>query len=517
MAEHKALPAWAVIQKAIRFRTVHALLFIMFVALIMRLMLVANGGQLHFPDEYRYLFSTTVIADSVFKGDLGSIARLFDYRDHPGAALATFAPALIHRFVYELTASNDLSWWNYWINPISDFRFSAVFFAIPSVLSIGLIFYIARRAGSDDVEALLAAFLLAASNSWLIWSRHFVTYDISMLCALAALYIALRPGAGDWRGGLLVGLLLFSAFWSYTGHVFLIATIGFLYSLFLASNPRMMIARLCYVSIGAFIPLLPILIYNYAVVNQDVLAGLLAHAGGIDQGRYEAGALLPFIYFYKTESFVSLVWMAGLFLAFKEVIVSRPDRRHRIMLWLTALVMLYGLLALISTGLQIFVLYGRTVRVLAPFVALICACVYAPYVKRAGYTLRFLLISAVALLALMNFNAVLNVQYFPGLVRHIHEEFGPVTYSSQFLPPAEHHGIPFPSQEDARYELVNVGYFYPITDMMDLPDGEVVMQVPHPYNFKPWQYTGMSPEMRDIINRDGLYIWLIDKKASLGE
>ena len=50
--------------------------------------------------------------------------------------------------------------------------------------------------------------------------------------------------------------------------------------------------------------------------------------------------------------------------------------------------------------------------------------------------------------------------------------------------------------------------------MTDLPEGEVILKVAHPFNYKPWQYESFTPEMREIISRDGLYIWLIDTEAS---
>ncbi len=275
--------------------------------------------------------------------------------------------------------------------------------------------------------------------------------------------------------------------------------------------------RLLYVLIGVLIPMLPILIYNYSVVNIDVIEGMLSQVEGITQGMYEEGAVLPFIYLLETEGLISLVWILGLMLASREALSRRPNRRDRIMLWLTALLILYGLMALLSTGLHVIVLFGRTIRTLVPFIVLICAYGFAPYAKLLGSKLRFLLISALAVLALMNFATAANVQYYTVLVREISDEYGTISFSSQFVPPSWHHGFPNPVHEDARYELLNAAYFYPITEMTDLPDGEVIMKVAHPYNYNPWQYEGMTPEMRDIINRDGLYIWLIDKGPSVEE
>ena len=62
----------------------------------------------------------------------------------------------------------------------------------------------------------------------------------------------------------------------------------------------------------------------------------------------------------------------------------------------------------------------------------------------------------------------------------------------------------------ARYRLINAGYYYPITEPVDHSDGKVLLEFSHPFNHRPWQYEGMTPEMREIINRYGFKIWLLD-------
>ena len=454
-----------------RLRAVHVLKFIMLVALLLRLLLVANGAQRYFPDEHRYSKYAAVIADSVFNGNVVSgMASLLEYRTHPGAAAATFIPALIHRVAFELTVTSEISWQDFWQDPIGDFRFSAIFFAIPSVVSICLIYLIARRVGADEEEGLLAAFLLAASNTWFIYSRHFLTYDFSMLCALLALYVALRSRAVDIKGAVIAGLLLFCAFWMYTNHVFLVCTIGFLYCIFLVRNPRVMIVNLSFVLIGAAILLIPVLIYNYSVVDIDVFAKMATQATNITQGKYEEGALLPFFYFRDAEGALSLLWILGILLAFRDVVSRRHSGRHRAMLWLTALILLYGLMSLLSTGLHEVVLFGRTVRTLVPFIVLICSYSFAPSLKSLGSRFTIMFVLFISFVALLNFTAAMSVNYYTTIARHVDDQYGPVSFTTQFVPPSWSHGFPNPVLEGARYELVNAAYYYPITEMTARPE-----------------------------------------------
>ena len=83
-----------------------------------------------------------------------------------------------------------------------------------------MIYLIAQKAGASKDEALLAAFFLATSNSWFIYARHFQTYDVSMLLGLIAVYAALCLRNGGAKSAVLIGLLMFCAFWIYFSHYF---------------------------------------------------------------------------------------------------------------------------------------------------------------------------------------------------------------------------------------------------------------------------------------------------------
>ena len=450
-------------------RPTHLLLVMLLVSFGLRLLLVSTGGQLHFPDEYRYRVPAQ-IADEVYSGDvIHAFGSLLEYRTHPGHAAATLIPALIHRLAYELSENNEKSWQEYWQDPAGDFRFSAIFFAIPSVLSIGLIFLIAQRSGAESFEALLAAFLLASSNTWFVFSRHFLTYDFSMLLALSALYIALRQNEIRIREAIWTGILLFCAFWVYTNHSFLVCTIALLFCVQRSRSPRDVIASFAYLAVGGAILLIPILIYNYGFLDIDVFAGMQSQVRGITHGLYEEGSLLPFLYFRHIEGVVALFWLTGVLMAVKKVISQRPNRRHRVMLWLTAMIVLYLLMVSLSSGLHIIVLFGRTVRTLVPFIVLICAYSFAPYLERYGRGLTILFFAGVSIFALLNFTVSFRQEFIREVARHVQDEYGQVSYTTTFVAPSRAHRFANPVVEGARYQLVNAGYYYPITEMTRPP------------------------------------------------
>ena len=499
-----------------RLRHWHLLLLIMLVSYILRLVLVANGGQFYFPDEKRY-HPATIVADKLFSGEFKSgLGYALQYRRHPGSTMAFLLPALIHRVTYEWSGrSEDEPWPDYWQDRADDYRISAIFLAIPSVLSIGLIYLVAREAGAGSAEALLAAFLLASSNAWFIYSRHLLPYDSSMFLALAALYVSLRLGAREATGAFLVGALLLCAFWVYTNHIFLVITIALLYLVGTFSNARGLFRRLSAMAAGAVVLLGPVLVYNYFVLDINVVKDMMWSASVIAQGTFEEGIVLPFLFFRDTEGGTALVWLAGLLLALRSFIKRRPNRRHRLTMWLAGTIILYGLMALVSSGLHIFVLYGRTVRTLAPFIVLASAFAFSPYLSRHGQKSAALFGLGTLLLALASFVPALELEFYQNVARRVSAEYGDLSLGTTFNYPAYPSVLKDPEADAARYLLLNADYFYPITERRPRPEGKVILQVLHTHNYRPLHYEGMTTEMRELIYRQPLHIWLIDTEAPI--
>ena len=498
-----------------RFRHWHALLLILLVSFLLRLLLVANGGQMYWPDERRYWKSTTV-ADKLYAGDLKNvIASLLKYRVHAGMTTAGLIPAYLHRLAFEAQDNGGVSWYVYWRGQLGDYRLSAVFFAIPSVLSIGMIYLIALKAGASKDEALLAAFFLATSNSWFIYARHFMSLDSSMLLGLVALYAALCLRNGGAKSAVLIGVLMFCAFWIYFTHYFLMFAIAFLYCVMLARRPLDLVVRPIGILVGGLLLLAPILLFNYLILEIDVYAQMHS-LGYATTGDYDEGPLLPFLYFRDAEGLTSLIWLTGLVAALMLVRRQRPDHRHRAILWLSCLALLYLSMCLFSSGLHVLALAGRFVRPIVPFMVLICAFAFAPVLKRLGFKISMLLLLAACIVSAGNFLAAINQRFYLEVARDVLNEYGTVSFETTFLPPARADIFVKPEREDARYILVNAGFYHPVTEMRDRPAGRVILEISHPYNFRPFQYehATLVRDAREIIRRDAVYIWLIDTQAA---
>ena len=493
-----------------RIRPSRLLFAMMLAAYALRLLLIVNGGQFYHPDEWRYRRSLEV-ADHLHQGRFtDAFNELLNYNRHPGIAAAKLLPALFHRAIHGLTREGPLLWdkndYRQFL-PL-DFRISALIFAIPSVLSMGMVYLIARRAGADDAEALLAAFLLAAANTFFIWSKHLLPYDISMLLGLAAIYFALRLNTARAVNGLWIGFLAFLTFWIYNGHFTLVIVIGLLYAVWLAQNPRQMLIRVLAMFSGAWLCFIAIVVFNALVLNEDVIFEMKVHSRNITLGDFAEGIVFPFLYFRDAEGGIALVWLIGLVFAGWRI-WRQPDGRRRAWLWLASLLTLYLLMALLSTGLQLFVLYGRTVRPLALFLVMLTAYGFAPHLLRYGRKALSLFIICAGALAMTNFIPAIQQQYSYEIVRQVYREYDDLSFETTFSYPSRYR-IQMPEIPTARYTLINAGFYYPIAGIADRPEGEVLLEVSHPFNYKPWQYEGMTPSMREIVNRNGVKIWLID-------
>lgn len=187
-------------------------------------------------------------------------------------------------------------------------------------------------------------------------------------------------------------------------------------------------------------------------------------------------------------------------------------------MWFACLLCLYLTLSLLSAGLQLFVVYGRVVRSLAPFVALACAYGFHAHLWRYGRGALIALVAGLGILSISNFVPAILQQYPLEIAWEVYQTYDDVSFETT-VETTENPVISWwdlrPEAPDARYKLFNAANYYPIEDIHGkLPDGEILLEVSHPFNYEPWQYEGMTPAMRDMVNRSELAIWLIDTQPS---
>lgn len=494
-----------------RLRPAHALLIIMLVAYLLRLLLLSNEGQFRFVDESRYRRATQT-ADLIFQGEITSaFQNLLRYGQHPGFTIAGLVPALFHRAVYQLLPPSDETWEDYWYSRYSDFRISSLIFVIPSVLAIGVMFLIARQAGASENEALLAAFLLSACNTFFMYSQHFLPYDISILIGLCALLLAVRPHQASFKYAMAVGSLAFSCFWIYNGYLTFAIMLGLIYCLSMARRPRIAVLRALGVIAGAMAIFAPLYFFNLWILDINIMAQLSDFSATVTHGDYAEGIVLPFLYFRHAEGVIGITWCAGLGIAAWKLWRGRKSAaENRARLWFAGLLLLYLQMFILSNGLQMFVVYGRVARSMAPFIVLLCAYGLAPVLIRFGSRAIAIFVAVVSLLALANFAPIIDVHHYRMMQRYVYSNYKGVSFESTFGPNAKAHGYRGAYVPTDRYKLVNAGVFYPVTEITERPAGKVLLEIPHFSRVKALQYEGMTAEVRDLFNNNDLKMWLID-------
>src|SRR5215204_6068115 len=125
---------------------------ILLIALLMRWLLIFQGGQYYFSDEQRYLTSRDVV-QYLLQGKINeAVSQLFVLPEHLGYKILGILPALL-----EYLAGQSLVW-------------PAMFFSLFSVLNLYLIFLLSQRMGSESNEGFLALIISVLSQSLFYYS-----------------------------------------------------------------------------------------------------------------------------------------------------------------------------------------------------------------------------------------------------------------------------------------------------------------------------------------------------------
>jgi len=462
-------------------------------SLALRVALALQGGQYFIGDEPRYHRGVDLWL-AAEQNRWHDAADILGQPEHAAfvwlGALLTPAQHLLARFTVH----------GNWSDPGNIYASASLAASLLSVFSVAIIWLVhrlARAAGADAEEACWAALLAAASNTLFYYSRHLLPYDAALAAWLAALGLTESGRPRDrLAGGVLAGL----TYHLYNGYWFLVPLAG-LWSLRrepVANGRRPLAPWLAGAVAGLGGPLLVGSVFGGA----KYWSVMRAFSGTVNQGLFAEGWSLPWEYLAHSESWPGLAVLA-MFAAAALRHRGRMPRRVSGVLLLAAGA--WGLMALMSTGLERFVVYARTAR---PLVPLLCLA--------GGWAVRDLLASPrVRRIAMAAVVAAAGLQFAPHFTRvfpreaeaRILTEVGNpksglsvdgCIFRPLYLPVTRPDLV-----------LVNAQPLYPVRTYAGYPAGRVLWEAPNPLGYLPYQYEGHTPRERRLLREHDIAIKLI--------
>lgn len=445
---------------------------ILTVSLGLRVILALRGGEGYYPDEGRFNSAISAV-ESLRAGDLDNFLRLiFSTADHLGYKLAMTIPSWFL-----------LKW--HWGLPAMAILSSGLF----STINIGWVYAVARRAGGGREEARWGALLMAASCSMFYWSRHLMPYDFALFLGLACLFVSLHP-APRWYHSLLAGALGFGTFVTYNGCWSLVAfilTVHVLRAWPWWREWKQFLLRGTLAFAGLVLPFLG-LVFWVTGLGYFLLDSYISFSGSIFQGDFgDARRFIP-EYLWAAEKGMFVLWLAclGWFLCCG---CRRADSgRGRALLWLGGLATLVGVLVVFCDLIHKFVVYGRLVRQVVPFVCLLGGWSLAHVPVRDSWRVawRAGMATLIVALAAWNFRVPLSQRW----------DFHRVALETRdrYLRDPAHAGT-----AASRIVILNEGYIWPAPLKYDLPHYQTLYSRPHVLQFRALLYEGFNREQRAVI------------------
>jgi hypothetical protein len=430
------------------------------VSAALRLCIAIRGGQYFWTDESRYVVSKVATADFCNGRFRAGLDALFSNADHLLFKVIGVIPALIQRAFGDYT-------------PIA-----AVFFGAFSIGVIYLVWRLVLAQGGSSREALFAAFLVGASNTYFYYARHIFPYDAALCFFLCAALVGFRPGnLNSFLSGLLssAGFLTYNGYWLFGGTLLILTVVN---------GRRPLSARIrqsAWGLLGLGLPILIVLGIGRAL-RHDLIRSYVDFSRTVVGDRGNSWRVIP-EYFWFSEHYLFIFWISALIVAGTVWMSRRLEAR--VSLWLLGAVMFGATIVSLSDVIQRFTVFGRHARPLAIFFCFlggwflnrICT------LGRNGAVATAILIGAIAVQSALNFSVPL-AQMFP-------DEF---SERSKII---VRDGM---AVEAGIYRTLPGGYFEPEKFSAVRSRPHVLLDMrPHPLQFLPYTFDGWNEEIRSAF------------------
>jgi hypothetical protein len=474
----------------------HPLLPLIAFASLLRVILVVQGGQLYWPDERLY----TQVLDifDLHQGRWFEIVKaLFATQDHLGFALIS-APIAAVQFAMGHALSRSGT---------GLMLLPGIVLSQASVISVALVYAIARRAGRDRAEALTAAALMASAATMFYYSRHLLPYDASLAIGLLAVWCGVGSSRRD---SLACGAAASAAFITYNGY-WLLAGSALLLHVVREGRTTLhsAIVRAGYAAIGVITVPAVIVLIEVATGAPLMFAGMRRLAGTVSDGYAPEGFTLPWAYLWHAEHALLFAWIGAAALVVVGGDRWNPQRQRTAAIWVLAAAFIYLALGCSSAILHVFVVMGRQARQVVPFLCLATAAVVVELLERSRWHAWIVTVGVIALVAQAgwNFRQPLQQRFPRDVIAEITTKYGPIDFENTIEgPPLAREHV------ESRWVLLNGQHLYnPRTPRPPLPSSIVeVMRFRHPQQFLPYQYEGLRPTERQVLRGSDISMRLID-------
>lgn len=449
-------------------------------AALLRVSLALSGGQQFFGDEIRALRGYALY-DAARSGEWERARLQLVRADHPGFTYVVAAVAPVHHTLVTIGGRGE---WRTFADIEPTLGLGAAVLGLFSTASLWLIARLARAAGGDATAAGWTLLLAASSTSLLFYSRHLVPYDAALAAGLAAVCLALeKPSlAGRLGSGACAG----AAFAIYNGYWFFVPLAA---CAFAWARPPSRWGRdgLAW-ALGAILVVLAAWFPGALLEGRVFWRAVAGFSGSVVHGEFADGGVLPFGYWWATEGWLGL-GVAALLGGALALTWPRGVRwPQAALLWTALLVGGYALLAGASWA-EKFVVYGRTVRALTPWLCLLGGIVLARltagrprWQNAAGL--------AIALGAATNFAPHLWQPFPSEVARAVREAHGVPREAVSYAGVDRQIPAPTPTRPDL--VLVNATVLHPLGRFIGYPAGEVLIDLPHPGALPAYRFEGYS-------------------------
>ena len=461
-------------------------------ALVYRLVLIFLGGQMFYPDEWRY-YQSVELLNRTLHGELRpALKDIFDHAAHCGFVLVGLIPATVQGVLrVGIGLKPEEAWW-----------IPAAFFAVCSTGVLALVYALARRTGADAREAMLALLFAAASTSLARYCRHLFPSDAALLLCLASLWVGLGGRTSLFRSlsaGLLAsaGFLVYNGYWPLAGCVLVLHVLAPPFAWAVA------VRRAAAAATGLLLPVI-LMVGISSWAGADFLGALVEHSGSLIGGHIGEAWTIAGLYLWSSEPVLLIVQLVGLVLLVGSI--SRSDSRARAGLWLGALVFLYGQQVVGAHVLHQWPVFGRLVRMLIPFLCLAAAWGWCRLPERVSPArVALALVAAGGLLVPLR--ETFPGEWLPGFKR---QYTGQLRVMNNNAGPIGEHIEPELLNPDARYVFVNYRILKPIEGLVPVPAGKILWQRRNPSQFPYNFYNGYWPHERVWLRAADFSMRLID-------